>query len=287
MTEKLPRLKPDGLITPQVGSWGERKYRLVSSYASMFSTSMKSKWDCRVYIDLFAGCGRAQIEGTTQIVPGSPLLAVSLETRFDEYIFCEQEKEKIEALKARVGLDASSLTPVYINADANEAVDRILAALPQPSKAHSVLGFCFADPYKLANLHFETIRRLAARYMDFLVLIPSYMDAHRNRVHYVRDTNKSVEGFLGDPEWRRDWAKAEQEGREFGAFVADAFGRQMAKQGFLYESLADMVHIRSTKENLPLYHLGFFSRHALGSKFWRQARKYSKDQLEITFPEAD
>ena len=106
MTEKLPRLKPDGLITPEVGAWGERKYRLVAGYASMFSTSMKSKWECRVYVDLFAGCGRAQLEGTTHIVPGSPLLAVSLDTRFDEYVFCEQEEERIEALKQRVARDA-------------------------------------------------------------------------------------------------------------------------------------------------------------------------------------
>jgi three-Cys-motif partner protein len=283
VADKLPRLKPDGLITPEVGPWGERKYRLVANYASMFSTSMKDKWECRVYVDLFAGCGRAKLEGTSQIVPGSPLLAVSLDTRFDEYIFCEEEKEKVDALRVRVARDAPELAPVYINADANEAVDEILEALPKPRTGHRVLGFCFADPYKLANLRFETIRRLAERYMDFLVLIPSYMDAHRNRGDYVRQTSHVVEDFLGDLDWRGGWATAERRRQDFGAFVADSFGRRMAKEGFLYENLADMVHIRSTPKNLPLYHLGFFSRHALGSKFWRQARKYSKDQMDLPF----
>ncbi len=122
--------------------------------------------------------------------------------------------------------------------------------------------------------------------MDFLVLIPSYMDAHRNRVHYVRETSNVIEHFLGNPDWRKEWAKAERRQQDFGAFVADAFGRQMAKERFLYESLADMVHIRSTPDNLPLYHLGFFSRHQLGSKFWRQARKYSKDQMDLPFGRA-
>lgn len=283
MTEKLPRLKPDGLITPEVGPWGERKYRLVANYASMFSRSMKDKWECRVYVDLFAGCGRAKLEGTSQIVPGSPLLAVSLDTRFDQYIFCEAETEKVEALKLRVARDAPELAPVYINADANAAVDRILEALPKPRRGYRVLGFCFADPYKLANLHFETLRRLSERYIDCLVLIPSYMDAHRNRGHYVRETNKVMERFLGNADWRKDWAAAERRRQDFGAFVSDAFGRRMAKEGFLYESLADMVHVRSTPENLPLYHLGFFSRHTLGSRFWRQARKYSKDQMDLPF----
>jgi hypothetical protein len=86
--------------------------------------------------------------------------------------------------------EAPGIVPIYINADANEAVDKILEELPQPRSGHRVLGFCFVDPYKLANLRFETIRRLAERYMDFLVLIPSYMDAHRNRGHYVRETSR-------------------------------------------------------------------------------------------------
>jgi hypothetical protein len=94
----------------------------------------------------------------------------------------------------------------------------------------------------------------------------------------------AVEHFLGNAGWRKDWANAERKGQDFGAFVADAFGRQMARLDFLYEGLADMVHIRST-DNLPLYHLGFFSRNKLGAKFWREARKYSNDQMGL-FPEA-
>jgi three-Cys-motif partner protein len=284
VTGKLPRLEPDGLITPEVGPWGERKYRLVANYASMFSTSMKNKWECRVYIDLFAGSGRAKLEGSSHIVLGSPLLAVRLDTRFDEYVFCEEDGEKIEALRTRVARVAPDLKPVYVDEDANAAVDRVLAALPQPGRGYRVLCFCFVDPYKLRNLHFETLRKLAVRYMDFLVLIPSYMDAHRNRGLYVQEGNTAVDRFLGDPDWRRDWEKAERRRQDFGSFVADAFGRQMAEQGFLYKSLADMVHVRSTRENLPLYHLGFFSRNDLGRKFWRQARKYSKDQMDL-FPE--
>lgn len=130
MTGKLPRLEPDGLITPEVGAWGERKYRLVANYASMFSTSMKRKWQCRVYVDLFAGSGRAKLEGSSHIVPGSPLLAVRLDSRFDEYVFCEEDEEKIEALRIRVAREAPDLRPVYVDGDANAAVDRILLALP-------------------------------------------------------------------------------------------------------------------------------------------------------------
>jgi len=59
---KLPELKDDGLITPEVGAWADDKYRLVGNYAAMFAISMKKKWECQVYIDIFAGAGRARIE---------------------------------------------------------------------------------------------------------------------------------------------------------------------------------------------------------------------------------
>ncbi len=42
-----------------------------------------------------------------------------------------------------------------------------------------------------------------------------------------------------------------------------------------------MVHVRSIEKNLPLYHLAFFSRNELGRKFWKEARKYSDDQLDL------
>ena len=34
---------------PEIGSWGEEKYRLVRNYCQIFATSMKDKWQCRVY----------------------------------------------------------------------------------------------------------------------------------------------------------------------------------------------------------------------------------------------
>ena len=74
---KFSYLEDDGLATPEVGRWAETKYRIVGLYNYLFSTGMKKKWDCRVYIDLFAGEGRSRIEGTKHIVPASPLLALS------------------------------------------------------------------------------------------------------------------------------------------------------------------------------------------------------------------
>jgi hypothetical protein len=141
-------------------------------------------------------------------------------------------------------------------------------------------------------LRFGTIRRLATidekrqRPVDFLVLIPSFMDAHRERTYYLKASNTSLAEFLGDPDWRDDWRR-ESEGRrlrEFGLFVVDAFGKAMEKLGYLWD-IKDATLIKSGERRF--YHLAFFSRHPLGRKFARAARKYAGDQLGFPWLDLD
>ncbi len=134
----------------------------------MFATSMKEKWECRVYIDLFAGAGRARFRGTKTIIPASPLLALGIENPFDQYIFCEDDAEKLAALRTRVQRVNASADVAYISGDVNARVKKVLDAFPRARKGFSVLGFCFADPYMVRNLRFETIRRLSARYVKLV-----------------------------------------------------------------------------------------------------------------------
>lgn len=277
MTSRLPRLEDDGLLTPDVGSWAEDKYRLVRNYAEMFATSMKEKWDHRVYVDLFAGAGWSIIEGSAVIVPASPILTLELPNAFDKYIFCEQNDQKREVLKTRANRIAPNANVTYVPGDVNLNVNEVLSAIP-PGR---VLAFCFADPYKVANLAFDTIRALSSRNVDFLVLLPSYMDVNRNASTYVSERNEALDRFLGSTDWRSAWSSAKTEGEEFPLFFVNRFGLEMKKLGYLYPGLRDMKLIRSTDKNLPLYHLAFFSRHKLGAKFWKEAMKYGTDQPGI------
>lgn len=278
MTSRLPELADDGLSTPEVGDWAEEKYRLVGYYAELFSKSMKGKWGSRVYIDLFSGAGRARIKGTNRIIPASPMLALSIKERFDRYIFCEKQREKITALEQRVRREQPDVDAHFIPGDTNRNVGAVLDRIPQHRPGFSVLCFCFADPYKLENLQFETIRQLAARFVDFLILIPSGMDANRNAAEYCKPGNNKVARFLGRDDWRLAWSAAEQRGETFEHFLSESFGRQMAALSYKFSGVEDMKTVRSTDKNLLLYRLAFFSRSELGKKFWAQAMKYSDDQ---------
>ncbi|MGD2177876.1 MAG: three-Cys-motif partner protein TcmP [Anaerolineae bacterium] len=277
----LPTLEDDGLLTPSTGQWARKKYRLVQYYSRLFVDSMRHKWDHLVYVDLFAGAGRARIRPAGAIVPASPLLAVDIPNRFTRYVFCEINKARIEVLEERVRRDFPSVDARCVCGDANEEASSILAEMPVPSRKCTVLSFCFVDPYRLASLRFETIRALSARYVDFLVLIPAYMDAQRNLQNYLKPGSDRVEAFLGLSDWRDRWKKASDSGTKFGAFVVEQFGSQMEKLGYHYGGLGDTELVRGTSKNIPLYRLVFFSRHSLGAKFAKQARKGTRRQLRM------
>lgn len=266
---------------PEIGPWGEEKYRLVRNYAQIFATSMKKKWQCRVYIDLFAGAGRARIKESRKIVDGSPLISLGIEDRFDRYIFCEKDSTNLDALTKRVTNYFSGIDVHYVPGDANQSVDKILSLIPQHSPTFKVLTFCFVDPFKIDNLKFETLRLLSAKFMDFLVLIPTGMDVRRNVSYYMRPTDRKVQEFIGRPHWRDEWPQAEMKGENFGLFFINQFCTSMAEIGYKYSTAGDSVDIRLPEKNISLYRLAFFSKNPLGHKFWDDVKKYSKPQLEL------
>jgi three-Cys-motif partner protein len=277
-TDDLPALADDGLETEDIGPWGEAKYRLVHTYAEMFVRAMRGKWDSLVYVDLFAGSGRARIRETTKIMPASPLLALRIADGFNKFIFCEKEPAKIRTLETRVRLSHANADCSFLEGDANSLADQVLRAMPTPGRGRKVLGLCFSDPYSLSNFKFETIRALRSRFLDHLVLIPTSMDATRNLASYLKQDNRTVDDFLGNPGWRDRWPAAERRAMPFEAFLTNELAESMGALDYLYPGIEQTEQIRSTPQNLPLYRLALFSRSKLGNKFWKQARKYSTPQ---------
>lgn len=271
----------DNYHTPEVGGWAEEKYRLLGCYASLFATSMKHKWDQRVYIDLFSGAGRARISGTSRVVDASPLVALGIDDPFDRYIFCDKDNDRMEALKSRVADRHPDTDVRYVHGDANGNVYRILQEMPPYGPETKVLGFCFADPFRIRDLHFETIRQLSERYMDFLILLPTGFDLQRNEGIYLDESSSRVADFIGSEGWREGWIAAAKSGKRFGDFIAEVYCEQMKALSYFHGDLRDSERIRSTEKNLALYRLVFFSRHKLGKKFWNEARKYANPQRTL------
>lgn len=280
MTRTLPELDHDGLLTPVVGEWGEEKYRLIRSYAEMFARATRKTWHVRVYIDLFAGPGRARLEDSGRIVPGSPLLALEATPPFDDCIFCELDATRLDALKRRVRVAYPDRDVTYVLGDANAGVDRVLAAIPAANRSRKVLGFCVLDPFGMSSLHFSTVKALSVRYMDFLVLVPSGMDAGRFWEKYESPKDTTVADFLGLPDWRARWTDPQARRDGLGHFVLERFAEQMET---LRYGRGPTKLVRATDNRRPLYHLAFFSRHALGLRLARGAVEYAQEQRSFAF----
>ena len=281
-SELAKTLEDDGLPTAEIGGWGENKYQLVSMYAALFARSMRNKWDDLVYLDLFAGSGKSRIRGTRRVVLASPLLVVGITEAFQKYIFCESNKSYVEALAKRCGRDFPDRKVTIIHGDANEKAAEIVAEMPRPGRSRKVLGFCFLDPFQMQNLHFSTIETLSQRFIDFLVLIPSSMDANRNEQNYIRPQNKTMENFLGNPDWRARWDEEKASGKSFEQFIVEEFGYSMQKLRYIDPGLSEAKLIRGDK-NLPLYRLVLYSRSKVGAKFWKETQKYSDPQMKLGF----
>jgi three-Cys-motif partner protein len=272
---------PDGLLVDEVGPWALEKYRRLALYDTLFASGMKRRWDVRVYLDLFCGPGRAAIRGTGQLVETSPLIALRVPARFDAYIFCDERPDAIAALRTRAAQDVPEANATYLVGNCNTQLDAILGAIPRASGAHTVLSLCVLDPYGIGDLKFRTIRALSRFRMDFLMLLALAMDANRFQTLYVQDQNPTIDEFLGDRTWRGAWQAVQRRGVGFRRFLAEQMAQRMTALGYLPAGLDTMVEVRSTEQNLPLYHLAFFSKHPLGYAFWKEVRKYGTAQLSL------
>jgi len=274
-------VEADGLLHHEAGSYAVEKYRLVGSYADMFTTAMKDHWDCRVYLDLFAGPGHALIRETGQRVLTSPLIALSVPNRFDNYVFCDKDEASIAALRQRVTRTAPSVAAEYLIGDVSQMFALVTAMIPQDRAGHRVLSFCFVDPFSI-DLHFASIAALAGgRSIDFLILLALGMDANRNWQQYTRPEDHRVDRFLGTEDWRSRWREAQRRSHSPIRFLAEEYSAAMARLGYRPMPIDTMPEIRMTGNNVPLYYLAFFSRNELGLKFWEAARRASRDQLAL------
>lgn len=275
-------VEDDGLPTCEVGAWVEEKYRRVGMACELFATGMKTRWDERVYIDLFAGPGHSHIRETVRILLGSPLIALMLPDPFDRYIFCEANPESLSALRRLVPLRSPDRDVRFVPGDVNEAAQAVLREIPPHAVGHTVLSFCFVDPYSL-RVSFDTIRRLATgRAIDFLILLALGMDAKRNISRYIKDESTRIDEFLGIGDWRGRWEIARHRGENFMYFLAVEYAAAMGRLGYLPTAPAEMYPVRSDLKNLPLYYLAYFSKNPLGKKFWKEVLKYSSDQYGLS-----
>src|ERR1700694_4278268 len=165
MAKQTIKIDPaDGLIVSEGGEWASDKHARVSRYIEIASVVRAGsvpppKWHAgAAYIELFSGPGRSLIRKTSRIIDGSPLVAFNTAQAsgvpFTEMHLNDFDPAKSAALNTR--LLALGGVPICYSDPADVAVDKIVSAV-NPLGLH----FAFLDPFNLAGLSFDIIRKLA------------------------------------------------------------------------------------------------------------------------------
>jgi three-Cys-motif partner protein len=277
--DPIINVEDDGLIIPEVGAWGEKKYKLVGGYCDIFTTGMRYKWGKLVYIDLFSGSGYARIKDTNKIVKSSALISLSIPNKFDKYIFCEADEDKLNALKSRVEREFPNIDVEYVLGDSNENISKIVSIVSKHTDTQGILRFCFVDPFSL-NLKFETIDKLSrVGKIDFLILLALLMDANRNFVYYVEENSKKIDDFIGDTNWRIPFKNGDVRSEDFIKFLSDKYDANMKNLG--YVEPVDKHRVKIDNKNIPLYYLAFYSKNPRGNDFFKKVEKYQSIQQNL------
>ena len=170
------------------------------------------------------------------MVDTAALRVLDLEPGFDLHAFAELDEKLLDALRTRTAARRPEAKCIFVGGDVNETWTSLRRQVQRAAAGGSFLTFCFVDPFRCANLKFSTLRGLAEIYLDFVILIPSFMDAHRNPATYLRDDKEVLDRFLGDRHWRDAWERrrAESEVRYLPGRPAC---QENGKMGFQFKGL--------------------------------------------------
>ena len=252
----------DGLPALRVGGWWRDNHFYVQRYMDIFNVAMHGKWQRRPYIELFAGPGRCVVEGGSEEIDGSPVVALRGRKSFTDYFFIDASANLVKALKARVsGIEHGNVR--YFTGDCNQVVGELIRALPQERTS---LGLAFVDPYNW-EIHFETLAKLTAgRRLDLMITF------HSGQIRrWAEEMPREFDLFFGDARWYEDYL-AERVRHLRVRSLLNVYEKRLRALRYLY--IDDEVIVRNDQEGL-LYHLIFASKNRLGKEFWHKISRRS------------
>ena len=220
-----------------IGLWTEIKLQIIREYAAAYTKILKEREWCRGYgyIDAFAGPGEfVGKQDRDRIIPGSPINALNIEHKFNEYHFIDINQSKIERLRDLITGRPEAKTVHLHLGDANEVLKRTI--LPNYQYESFKRALCILDPYGL-DIEWKRLNPSAKpRTMDVFLNFP-LMDINRNAALKILEAANPEEGvrltkIWGDDSWKH-LAYVEQ-GDLFSSsvLIKKDEGNEILKRGF-------------------------------------------------------
>jgi three-Cys-motif partner protein len=253
------------MVVQQFGSdHTRRKLETVWKYLNAFTTALKKQSFELYYVDACAGSGAStpksddrqqQLLETDDIIVGSAVRALSVNTPFDRYIFNDLKHANVRSLQKIVQNDFSHLQSrvTVTQKDANVA----LCELCDSVNWRSSRAVVFLDPFGL-QIKFSTLEKLAAtRAIDLWYLVPVHAMSRqvKNDGVVLDDGGKSIDEALGSNEWRNVVAIQEEAPPDMFDF-SEQMGKKVVNaawfEQFVKQRLASIFNGGVVDETLPL-----------------------------------
>lgn len=254
------RTDQDGLPASEVGIWTLEKHERLRKYIDSSRAARRKFANRTTYVDLYCGPGRSWVRETEEFIDGSPLVALEAGglhgDQFTEFLLADSNEAYLEAARRR--LEERGARVRTFAGEAEVVVGRVIEAL-DPKGLHLAL----LDPFRLGDLPFNVIERLAqVKRMDLLIHV-SAMDLKRDLHNYMRtDGPKHLDRFA--PGWR-DHVDTNQKPELIRVAIFEHW-KGLLKQ--LGTSANECVEAVENSKSSELYWLVFVARHELAHRLW-------------------
>jgi three-Cys-motif partner protein len=172
-----------------IGPWTEVKLDILREYAAPYSKILTAYGFHHMYIDAFAAGGSHVSRNTGQVVPGSPLVALSTEPPFREYHFIDANPDRVDQLRKYSG----DRTDIHIHAgDCNEIL--IKEVFPLARREDRRRALCLLDPYNI-DLSWNVIA--TAGQMKSIEVFVNFMVMDMNMNVLLRDPARAEAVQIG------------------------------------------------------------------------------------------
>ncbi len=272
----------------EIGDWSVAKLNIVKAYAGQYSTILQSQGAGRGntqkfhfgYIDGFAGAGEHVHKNTGEIVAGSPLNALNLANRFDEYYFIDLDPARVQRLKKMCEDRANAHV---ILGDCNDVL--LSQLFPKFKFEDYRRALCFLDPYGL-GLKWNVLATAGGMKSIEIFLNFPVMDINRNAkkkniAEIDPDHRGRMTAFWGDESWHAAMYAPSSQGNFHGTLsgLADnspelekndnealvaAFQKRLKEVGG-FKFVPKPVPMKNS-QNAVVYYLFFASNNKTGDK---------------------
>lgn len=272
-----------------VGPWARQKLDGLEAYLNAYTQALKYQKFDLIFIDAFAGAGKAKIrdawegiededlllfddefvQAEAQYIEGSPKRALGLANGFNRHYFFDADPARAELLEALKGEFPKKDIRVQVG-DANPLIQELARGFNH----HGTRGVAFLDPYG-PHLDWQTVVALAeTKKFEVIVNFPLGMAINRliTRTGDIPDNwRRDLDKCFGTNDWEKlvyddqpnlfgdiDRHKVDDAGsRLLGLYVDRLKG--------LFNHVATPSVVRNTR-GVPIYYMIWAGQHGLGYK---------------------